>query len=304
MTDVMEYHTMDGMFRRVALAFSLAIALVAAVPAMAQKAFPSADAAVDAFVDNLSRHDGPGLREILGPDYRRLVPDEGINRDDITNFLAAWSQGHKVVADGPDRATLQLSDGWRLPIPIVRKTNGWSFDTNGAGDEMRTRRIGRNELAAIQGLFAYFDAQREYAEVDRNGDHVLEYAQKLISTPGKRDGLFWPNAAGDMQSPLGPLLDTEKFEDGYHGYRFRILNAQGKNAKGGARDYVLKGRMTRGFALVAWPAKYGDSGVMTFIINHDGVAYEKDLGPNSAAIARAMTRFDPDSTWKALPPPQ
>lgn len=295
---------MHCMFRRVALAFSLAMTLAVAAPAVAQKAFASADAAVDAFVDNLSRHDGPGLREILGPDYRRLVPDEGINREDITNFLAAWSQGHKVVPDGPDKATLQLSDGWRLPIPIIRKANGWSFDTNGAGDEMRTRRIGRNELAAIQGLFAYVDAQREYAEVDRNGDHVLEYAQKLISTPGKRDGLFWPNAAGDMQSPLGPLLDTEKFEDGYHGYRFRILKAQGKNAKGGARDYVLKGRMTRGFALVAWPAKYGDSGVMTFIINHDGVAYEKDLGPNSAAIARAMTRFDPDSTWKALPPPQ
>jgi hypothetical protein len=290
-------------FRRAVLAFALTMGLAAA-PAMAQKAFPSAEAAVDAFVDDLSRHDGPGLREVLGPSYRRLVPDDGINRDDITNFLAAWSKGHKIVASGPDKATLELSDGWRLPIPIVKKAGGWSFDTIAAADEMRTRRIGRNELAAIQAMYAYVDAQREYAEVDRNGDGVLEYAQKIISTPGKRDGLFWPNAAGDLQSPLGPLLDTEKFEDGYRGYRFKILKAQGAAARGGARDYVLKGRMTRGFALVAWPAKYGESGVMSFIVNHDGVAYEKDLGPQGPAIARAMTRFDPDSTWKALPPPQ
>jgi len=280
------------------------LALAAPAPAPAQTAFPTPEAAAEGLVDNLARHDWEGVKAVLGPEYRRLVPDGSVTAADLTNFLAGWGQGHRIVAKGPDRAQIEIANGWQLPVPIVKGANGWSFDTGGASDEMRTRRIGRNELAAIQGMYAFVDAQREYAEVDRNGDGVLEYAQKVLSSPGKKDGLFWANAAGEAMSPLGPLLDTEKLEDGYHGYRFRILKAQGKSAKGGARDYVQKGKMTRGFALVAWPAKYGDTGVMSFIVNHDGIAYEKDLGPDGAATAKAMTRFDPDSTWKALPPPQ
>lgn len=279
-------------------------ACVASTPVAAQSAFPSPEAAAEGLVDTLARHDWEGVKAVLGPEYRRLVPVGSVTAEDLTNFLAGWGKGHKIVATGPDRAQVQLYNGWQLPVPIVKTAQGWRFDTAGAADEMRTRRIGRNELAAIQGMYAYVDAQREYAEVDRNGDGVLEYAQKLLSSPGKKDGLFWANAAGEAVSPLGPLLDTEKLEDGYHGYRFKVLTAQGKSAKGGARDYVLKGKMTRGFGLIAWPAHYGDTGVMSFIVSHDGVAYQKDLGPNGAAIAKAMTRFDPDSSWKALPTPQ
>jgi Protein of unknown function (DUF2950) len=285
-------------------ALSLAAGLGAPATAWAQKMFPSADAAAEAFVDALSRHDGPELKVVMGPEYKRLIPVDGVDPEDVTNFLAAWAKGHKIVATGNDRAALQVGDGWTLPIPIMKSAAGWSFDTSGAADEMRTRRIGRDELAAIQASYAYVDAQREYAATDHNKDGVLEYAQKIVSTPGKRDGLFWENAAGEAQSPLGPLLDTQKFQDGFHGYKFKILKAQGPAARGGARDYVQNGRMTRGFALVAWPARWGDSGVMSFQVNHDGVVFEKDLGANTAAIAGAMTRFNPDSTWKALPPPQ
>ena len=285
-------------------AFALAAGLGVPATAWAQKVFPSADAAADAFVDALSRHDGPALREVFGPDYKRLIPVDGVDPEDVTNFLAAWAKGHKIVAADSARATLQVGDGWTLPIPIVKRAAGWSFDTVGAADEMRTRRIGRDELAAIQASYAYVDAQREYAEMDHDKNGVLEYAQKIVSSPGKRDGLFWPNAAGEVQSPLGPLLDTQKFQDGFHGYKFRILKAQGASAKGGVREYVQSGRMTRGFALLAWPARWGESGVMSFQVNHEGVVYEKDLGPNTAASAAAITRFNPDSTWKALPPPQ
>lgn len=289
---------------RLAFAGLLVAGLALALPTHAQTAYPSPEAAAESLVDGLARHDWEQVKATLGPQYRKLVPVGSVSADDVTNFLAGWSKGHKIVTEGADRAHLELANGWRLPVPMVKSAKGWSFDTVGAADEMRTRRIGRNELAAIQAMYGYVDAQREYAEADRNGDGVLEYAQKILSTPGQKDGLFWANKEGEAVSPLGPLLDTEKVEDGYHGYRFKILKAQGTHAKGGARDYVKSGKMTRGFALVAWPAKFGETGVMTFMVNQDGVAYEKDLGSGGDAIAKAMTRFDPDSSWKALPPPQ
>ncbi len=175
---------------------------------------------------------------------------------------------------------------------------GWQFDVKAGAEEMRIRRIGRNELATMQALLAYYDAQKDYALVDRNGDGVLEYAQRFRSTAGKHDGLFWPN---DPASPLGPLYGDETKDGIYHGYRFRILKQQGPNAPGGARDYVVKGRMTQGFAAVAWPAKWNDTGVMTFIVNHDGSVYQKDLGSGTDAAARAMTRFNPDKSWTLVP---
>ena len=283
-------------------ALLLVAALAAAVPATAQQVFPTPDAAVDALVDGLARHDDAKVRTVLGPDYRRLMPLDTFFATDRTDFLGAWSQGHRIERSGAS-ATLVLNDGWSLPIPIVRRGEGWAFDARAGEDEIRTRRIGRNELAAIRSAYAYFDAQREYAEQDRDGDGVLEYARRFLSTPGTRDGLYWPTAAGEPPSPAGPLLDTRDLKDGYYGYRFRILEAQGPAARGGARSYLSAGNLANGFALVAWPARYGETGVMSFLINHDGVAYQKNLGAGSAATAGAMTRFDPDASWVALPAP-
>jgi hypothetical protein len=280
----------------------LVVVLAATLPAFAQQIFPTPDAAVDALVDGLARHDDTRVRAVLGPDYRRLLPLDALSEQDRTDFLAAWSKGHRIELSGAT-AKLVLSDGWTLPIPAVRRGEGWAFDTGAGQREVRTRRIGRNELAAMKSVYAYYDAQREYAEQFRNGAGVLEYARRFVSSPGKRDGLYWPTGYGESPSPAGPLFDTRDIKDGYFGYRFKILEAQGPSASGGARSYLSRGHLANGFALVAWPARYGESGVMTFLINHDGVAYEKNLGIDTAAIASAMTRFDPNPTWVALPPP-
>jgi len=283
----------------------LMLALMLAVPGMAgaQKTFDTPEAAADALVESLTRHDEAQLGVVLGPDSHRLIPLDDVSAEDRTDFLAAWAAGHRIVQSSDTVARLELQDGWTLPVPIVRTGAGWAFDPRAGMDEMRTRRIGRNELATIQSIYAYVDAQREYAEQDRNSHDALEYAQKFLSAPGKRDGLYWPARDGEEPSPLGPLFDTAGIQDGYHGYRFKILKAQGPAANGGARPYVNHGRMTNGFALVAWPARYGETGVMSFLVNHDGVVYQKDLGPRSAALASAMTRFDPDASWQALPAP-
>jgi Protein of unknown function (DUF2950) len=267
--------------------------------AFAQKAFPTPEAVANAFIDAVATNDDEAKREILGADYRRFIPKESIDADDRTAFLYASSKGRKIIADGPEMAHLSVgTDGWTLPVPIVKTAQGWSFDAKGGAEEMRIRRIGRNELAAMQALLAYYDAQKDYALADRNGDGVLEYAQRIASTPGKRDGLSWPN---DPASPLGPLYGDETKDGVFHGYRFRILKAQGPDARGGARDFVIKGRMTQGFAAVAWPAKWDYTGVMTFIVSHDGNVYQKNLGEGTEAAARAMTRFNPDKTWTQVP---
>jgi Protein of unknown function (DUF2950) len=286
--------------RGAALLFVAALAVAA--PAIAQKAFPAPEAAVDALVDGLASHDDTAIRAVLGPDYRSLMPLDALSAGDRTDFLAAWAKGHRIDRDAAV-ARLVLSDGWTLPIPIVRGGEGWAFDPRAGMKELRIRRIGRNELAAIETLYAYLDAQREYAAQDRDGDGVLEYARRLLSSPGKHDGLYWATPDGEPASPAGPLLDAREFTDGYHGYRFRILEAQGPAANGGARSYLSRGDLANGFALIAWPVRYGDTGVMSFIVNHDGVVYQKDLGASSAAVAGAMTRFDPGPSWAALPPP-
>jgi hypothetical protein len=287
---------------RIGAGLLLVAALAIAGPTLAQRMFPTPEAAADALVDGLARSDDAEVRVVLGPDYRRLIPVDAATGEDVTDFLAAWSKGHRVDRDGA-RARLVLSDGWTLPIPIVRSGDGWAFDARAGAEEMRVRRIGRNELAAINAMYAYVDAQREYAREDRNGDGMLEYARRFLSNPGKHDGLYWATPDGEPPSPAGPLFDTRDIKDGYYGYRFRILEGQGSAASGGARSYLSRGQLANGFALVAWPARYGDTGVMSFLVNHDGVAYQKNLGAASAAIAGAMTRFDPDATWTPLPPP-
>ena len=283
-----------------------AAALVAAalLPATvaAQKSFPSAEAAGNALVEAIATNDSDAKREILGSDYQRFIPPESVDADDRTAFLFASSKGRKIIADGPEMAHLSVgTEGWTLPIPIKKTAQGWRFDVKAGVEEMRIRRIGRNELAAMQALLAFYDAQKDYALADRNGDGMLEYAQRFISSPGKRDGLIWPN---DPASPLGPLYGDETKDGVFHGYRFRILKAQGPDARGGARDFVVRGRMTQGFAAVAWPAKWNDTGVMTFIVSHDGNVYQKNLGAGTDAAARAMTRFNPDKSWLQVPDAQ
>ena len=285
-----------------ALICALAMSVSCAV-AGTQKVFATPEIAAEALVDGLARNDDSDMRAILGVAYERMLSLDDLAREDRLAFLAAWAKGHRILRDSDTLARLELSSGWTLPIPLVRSGSGWIFDTRAGKEEMRIRRIGRNELAAIQTMFAFVDAQREYAAQDRNGDGIREFAQKIISSPGNQDGLYWPSGGDAPKSPAGPLLETKDLKEGYHGYRFRILKAQGKAAAGGARNYVKGGRMSEGFALVGWPARYGETGLMTFAVNQDGTVYQKHLGPRSAAIAGAMTRFDPDASWTALPVP-
>ena len=278
-----------------------ALALGFSAPAAAQQNYPSAEAASQAFFNAIVNNDDAALRTVLGADWKRFVPTGEIDREDIYTFLESWSKGHSIVTEGDNVAYLGAgSTGWTLPIPIIKGSGGWHFDPRAGADQMQTRRIGRNELAAMRAVLAYFDAQREYAQVDRDGNGVLEYAQKFASAPGKRDGLYWRTGPGEAESPLGPIYAPNGPGEGYHGYHFKILKAQGPNAPGGAYDYVIGKRMRGGFALVAWPVKYGETGVMSFMVNHDGVVYEKNLGAGTDAAARAMTRFDPDAGWRKV----
>ncbi|GGI52843.1 DUF2950 domain-containing protein [Oxalicibacterium solurbis] len=277
--------------------------MLMAFPAGAQQTYPSAETAADTFTETIMSNDMDRLQTVLGKDWKRFVPTQDIDRDDINVFLAAWAESHRIVEEKPGKAWLQVGEeGWTLPIPIVRHGNGWQFDPKAGRDEMRTRRIGRNELNAMQSVLAYYDAQKEYASVPRTPDGVLQYAQKFRSTPGKHDGLYWPASGDEQPSPLGALFDARTQGEGYHGYRYRILAAQGKDAPGGAYGYMIQGRMVSGFALVAWPVRYGETGVKSFIISHDAQLYEQDLGPDTAAVASRMRLFDPDAGWSKVTP--
>jgi hypothetical protein len=288
------------------LALCMALS-VAAAPGLAhaqQTKFPSAEAAAEAFVDAIARSDGDTVRAILGADYRKVMPLDEMTQDDKLDFLSAWAQGHRVLPQGDNKAVLEVGKTqWTLPIPIVKGPGGWVFDTRAGADELLTRRIGRNELAAMEAVLAYFDAQKDYARKERQPGMGLVYAQKFFSTPGQKDGLYWESAAGEEPSPLGPAYRAATSREGaYHGYYFRILTGQGKNANGGAYDYRIKGRMSGGFALIAWPAQFGKTGIMSFMVNHDGVVFQKNLGPGGDAVARSMQRFDHDASWQAVVP--
>ncbi|MFZ0135194.1 MAG: DUF2950 domain-containing protein [Desulfobacterales bacterium] len=277
--------------------------LLVAAPALAQEAFKSPEDAAAAFVHAVATSDDGALRSILGAHWQRFVPIEDIDRDDVNAFLAARHKSEKIIRDSDDRAHLAVGpNDWTLPIPIVKRGGAWRFDTNAGAEEIRTRRIGRDELATMQAMLAYYDAQKEYALADRNGDGILEYAQKLLSSPGKKDGLYWDAPAGEEESPLGPLFGNDKPGTDYHGYYYKILKGQGKHARDGAYDYRINGRMTAGFALVAWPVTYDDTGVMTFVINQEGQIYEKNFGPGTDAVARKMTLFNPDASWRKVSP--
>jgi len=292
-------------FKHIVKAAVLAASLATVSPAFAQANFPTPEAAADALVDGIARHDGDAIKAVVGADYRKYIPASSLDPEDVTNFLAAWARAHAIVPAGSDKAFLGVGkNGWTMPIPIVKTAGGWRFDTKGAPEEMQIRRIGRNELAAIQVSLAYTDAQNEYRLKDWNGDGVKEYAARALSSPGKRDGLYWASLPGEPESPLGAEFAEAKVGQPYHGYLYKLLGAQGKDAPGGARSYVKNGHMTEGYALIAWPAKYDDTGVMTFIVNQDGVVYQKNLGPGTDASARAINAFNPDASWTRVPPPK
>ena len=288
---------------RTLLAASL---LLAAGLVHAQAVYPSADAAANAFVDALASNDEPALKHVLGSDFHRFIPTESVGQEDIDQFLGAWAKGHQIVEDpasGNGRASAHLAvgdSGWTLPIPLVQVAHGWRFDTPAAQGEMLTRRIGRNERAAILTSLAYVDAQNDYRKLSQH------YAQRFVSTPGTHDGLYWRTAPGEAESPLGPLAaampPNTRPQEAYHGYHYRILTAQGAHAQGGAQNYVDAGVMSGGFALIASPADYGKSGVMSFIVNQDGQVYEKNLGPETKRAAAAIRSFDPDESWRPTQP--
>jgi len=279
-----------------------------------QKTFASPEEAVKSLVDALKANDQKELLNIFGPEGKPLISsgDQVADRKGRDHFVQEYEEKNQLVKEGDNRVVLEVGkDDWPLPIPIVKEGETWRFDTLAGKEEILDRRIGRNELSAIQVCLAYVDAQREYATKDRNGDGFLEYAQRFASTKAKHNGLYWKTQEGEEQSPWGPLA-AKAVKEGYggkkprgkptpyHGYLYKILKAQGKNAPGGECDYVVNGKMIGGFAMVAYPAQYGSSGIMTFIVNYEDVVYEKDLGKGTAEIAQAMTKFDPYETWKKV----
>ena len=271
--------------------------------ATAQQAFPTPEQAAHAFVEALGteRADQARLTELLGEEWRSFIPRQGVQRKDVDAFLQQYREEHRIEKISEHQAQLSVgSEHWTLPIPMIKTENGWRFDIKAGSAEIRARRIGSNELAAVQSVLAYHDAQMDYASVDRDGDGALEYAQKIFSTPGRHDGLYWPDDKSGAISPLGPAFGKTIAGEDWHGYHFRILHSQGHSAPGGAYSYLIGDKMTRGFALIAWPARYNDTGVMSFMISHEGQVFEKDLGPAGAKWAQSITRFDPDESWKAV----
>lgn len=300
------------------LAMALAFALLmgraeAATLAPPQQTFASADAAAAALATAARAGDQAALRGLFGPGSEALVSsgDRSADRQAERRFAVAYDAKHVLVPDGADRMTLEVGDNaWPLPIPIVRAGDRWRFDTAVGAQEIVDRRIGRNELAAIHVALTVVDAQKDYFDRMRQATGAGSYAQRLISTAGKQDGLYWPASGSAPESPLGPFMaEASREQEGYpsaaptgalrpyKGYYFRILKAQGDNAPGGAMDYVKAGAMRGGFALVAWPVSYGASGIMTFQVNQDGVVFQKDLGAGTPQLVRGMTRFDPDLSW-------
>ncbi len=296
--------------RNLMLAAGVAAAIVASIPtAGAQQRFKTPDEAADALAAAARAGDRKAVMAVLGPDAADIVSSGDAVADENTRkeFVAAYDAKHSVAADGNNRTLMLGPDGYPFPIPLVQKDGSWQFDTKAGREEILARRIGRNELAAVQVCLAYYDAQNEYADLTPRIDGMAVYAQRIVSRPGKKDGLYWPSVQGGPDSPIGGAVAAAT-QRGYrvgsgtafHGYNYKVLIRQGSNAAGGALDYVVGGKMVGGFALVAYPAEYGNSGLTTFIINHKGDVFEKDLGANTRRIASRMKSFNPDPTWKKV----
>jgi len=288
-----------------------------------QRTFSSPEEGIAALIDALRKDDKSAIEAVLGPDSADIIEsgDPVADKNAREAFLKEYDEKHELTTVNEATRTLEVGQSdWPLPIPVVRRDAGWSFDVDSGRDEILGRRIGRNEANAVEAALAFVDAERDYATEDRNGDGILEYAQQFGSTKGLKNGLYWPTQPGEPPSPLGPFFADAQSEgyfqgyadkgepsdrppEPYYGYRYLILTGQGPSAQGGAYDYVVDGHMIGGFALIAYPAEYGVSGVMTFIVNHDGVVYQKDLGPDTEDIAASVTDFDPDSTWQRVQTP-
>ena len=279
-----------------------------------QQTFAQPQEAAQALHDAMKSGDWKQIYAVLGPGSGKLIysGDKVADAATRSEFVEAYEKSMKIERDGDTKAALLIGErDFPFPFPLVKTAQGWSFDARAGAEEIVNRRIGENELAAIQVCLAYLDAQREYVLKDRDSNGVLEYAQKLVSTPGKQDGLYWPTKEGEPASPFGPLAaraagegyrpDATGEPQAYHGYHYRILTAQGPAAPGGAYDYRVKGKMIGGFALIAYPARWGVSGVMSFTCSHDGTVYEKNLGRDTRQLAQAMTTFNPDATWQKVP---
>ena len=307
---------MDSMYRYASIGIVTVWVAVAVLvlPVSAQevkqKVFGSPEEAMKALAETVQAGDREGVLAVLGPEGEDIIDsgDKVQDKDTQDRFVKAYQERVDYVKEKEDRVSVIIgNDNWPFPIPIMKRGEGWVFDTKVGREEMLNRRIGRNELSTIRVCLGYVEAQLEYASTDREQDGIIQYAQKFASDKYRRNGLYWEAAEGEIPSSLGPFAVKAAAEGyrragdkptPYHGYYFKILKGQGKNAPGGAFSYVINGHMVAGFALVAWPAEYAVSGVMTFIVNQNGTVYEKDLGPKTEAIVKAMTLYNPDRTWR------
>jgi hypothetical protein len=298
------------------LTFGLVLLTVPVIAAQTGKTFSTPEEAVAALASATAAKDSNALHSLFGPAGADLEnPDRVQSANELDAFIAAFNQTNRLSRLSDTQYVLEVgADLWPFPVPIVKKDRRWIFDTEVGKEELLGRRIGQNELSTLEVMRAYVDAQREYAGQDRDGDEVLEYAQRIASSPGKTDGLYWPTELNNKESPLGPLVADAQakgyfVEPGavaegpqpFHGYLFKIITRQGPHAPGGKCDYIINGNMILGFALIGWPADYGSSGVMTFIVNQQGRVYQKDLGEKTAKIVKDMRTYDPDSSWQISP---
>ena len=296
------------------ISFCLLAALLVGCQNGSPRTFKSPDAAVDSLVSALRADDTKALDGIFGKDGKAIVSsgDAVADRNGYGRFVEAYDAKHQLTPAADGEMTLTIGQGdWPFPVPIVKADKGWQFDTAAGKDEILNRRIGRNELSTIQVCLAIVDAQHEYARLDPTGQGLPVYERRIISEKGRKNGLYWPTPAGTETSPLGPLVAhaaDEGYASGrdatgaaapYHGYHYRLLTAQGPHARGGTMDYVIDSRLIGGFGVLAYPAEYGGSGVMTFMVNHEGVVYQRDLGPDTEQVAKSMKTFDPGDGWTA-----
>ena len=288
---------------------ALAVPMLAMAPlSAADTTYPTPEAAMAAFRAAVYGEGGKGILDLFGREYEAdlIGGDPAEARQNIQALRRMGAQRMTLEPDGEGRMSIIMGRrGWPMPIPLIKGEGGWTFDVKAGIEEITDRRIGRNELAAIEFCKTYIDAQRQYAGTDHDGDGVLAFAQRLRSSEGRHDGLYWPPGPDGVKSPLGPFvagaeqyLEGRKEVEPFRGYYFRILTEQGANPPGGAYNYVINGNMIAGFALIAWPADYGRSGIMTFECSHHGQVLEKDLGPDTGKIADAITQYDPDMTWQ------